>query len=283
MSNAPRKNTMSSHLPTATRAWLWQLDDIFKRGRPIAPRGKKTIEILHSTFRCSMENPVLYSPKRSLSFKFLAGEAMWILAGDDTVAGIAPYNQHISQFSDDQVSFFGAYGPRINAQLDYVLNKLLDDRETRQAVLTTWRPNPPKTKDVPCTIALGFSIRDDRLSCHAFMRSSDVWLGLPYDVFNFSMVAAKLACFYNMSHSTDPVALGDLYLTMASSHLYEENYERARACIDDELDNAVSEGTSELSDLVIDANWNGIETALLVCRDKIEINVPKVAWRIRPK
>src|SRR3546814_5271713 len=65
---------------------------------------------------------------------------------------IAPWNRHISQFSDDGVVFAGAYGPRINLQLDYVLNKLREDPDTRQAGLTIWRPNPQPSKDIPCKI-----------------------------------------------------------------------------------------------------------------------------------
>ena len=72
----------------------------------------------------------------------MAAEALWILSGDNKVETIAPYNKNIKQFSDDGIIFQGAYGPRIISQLDYVIESLRKDRESRQAVLTIWNPNP---------------------------------------------------------------------------------------------------------------------------------------------
>ena len=131
--------------------------------------------------------------------------------------------------SDDGETFFGAYGPKIVAQLDYVVAKLLEDQDTRQAGLTIWRENPPATKDVPCTVAAFFNIRNGQLNAHVFMRSSDVWLGVPYDVFNFSMLAHLVCAHLNKRGLR--VAPGHLFLTAASSHLYAINWDDAKLCV----------------------------------------------------
>jgi thymidylate synthase len=60
------------------------------------------------------------------------------------------------------------------------------------------------------------------------MRSSDAWLGWPYDIFSFSMISAFLALRLRMRGLK--VDLGNVYLTAGSQHLYEKNYETARAC-----------------------------------------------------
>lgn len=189
-----------------------------------------TLEIPQSTISFDMFYPVLNVPVRKLQTKFLAGEAYWILSGDDSVAGIAPYNPNISRFSDDGVTFHGAYGPKIMAQLPYVVQKLISDQDTRQAGLNIWRESPPNTKDVPCTISMFFNIRGGRLNAHVFMRSSDGWLGLPYDSFNFTMVACEVMKglnAYRWMSDQDQVVPGTLYLTMASSHLYSEHFAAA--------------------------------------------------------
>lgn len=198
-------------------------------GKSCAPRGKPTREVLHKTCVVDMREPVVMVPRRHLSYTFMAAEAYWILSGDDRVATIAPYLPRLAEFSDDGETFYGAYGPRIAAQLDYVVAKLRQDPDTRQAGLTIWRENPPATKDVPCTVAIFFSIREDLLNAHVFMRSSDVWLGLPYDVFNFS-VLAHLVCARLNEGVNDVVAPGTLHLTAASCHLYEANVEDATLC-----------------------------------------------------
>lgn len=224
----------------ANTAWLRQLDIIIHEGRSVSPRGQPTLELPQSTLTVDMRHPVITIKERSLNYRFMAAEALWILSGDDRVATISPYNSRISQFSDDGKTFFGAYGPKLVSQLPYVVNKLVEDPDTRQAGLTFWRECPPATKDVPCTIAMFFSIRSGELNCHVFMRSSDIWLGIPYDVFNFSMIAHQVCAFVNQRRAGraieemkipvfDVLTPGTLYLTAASSHLYDRDLEPAKA------------------------------------------------------
>ena len=216
----------------ATIAWRLQLSRLLTSGEAINPRGVWTRELPQQTIMVDMRRPVIVDNIRKLNYRFMAAEAFWILSGDDRTATIVPYNKAIAQFSDDGETFFGAYGPRIHEQLDYVVEKLLADPTTRQAGLTTWRPSPPATKDVPCTVAMFFSIRRDELQAHVFMRSSDIWLGVPYDVFNFSMLAHLICARLNERKPVEKhTAPGILYLTAASSHLYETNVEGARSVL----------------------------------------------------
>lgn len=218
-----------------SEVWLNSLDQTLHHGVLVSPRKKVTKEIPQRTIEVAMQRPVLCVEKRKLNYKFMAAEAFWILSGDDTVAGIAPYNSRIAEFSDDGERFFGAYGPKIVAQLPYVVNKLKEDPMSRQAGINIWRENPPPTKDVPCTVAIFASIRDFRLNLHVFMRSSDLWLGVPYDVFNFSMLGHYICALLNETRIDDQlIQPGILYLTAASSHLYQTNWDDAVNCLTSE-------------------------------------------------
>lgn len=215
------------------QSWLKTLATILEQGKEVSPRGMKTMEVPQYTVEVDMRYPVLTCPQRKLNYRFMAAEAFWILSGDNTVVGIAPWNANIAKFSDDGEIFHGAYGPRIVDQLPYVVGKLISDRDTRQAVITTWIQKPGASKDIPCTVAFDFKIRDGKLNLHVFMRSSDVWLGLPYDTFNFSMLAALVCTIINTfgGATWETVGLGRLFLTAASSHLYEQHFEAARECL----------------------------------------------------
>ena len=151
---------MDNIIHNANFEWLSELSWAFNKGNDVTPRGQLTKEVLQQTSIVSMRRPVITLPERKLSTKFLGGEAYWILSGDNRVETIAPYNKNIVNYSDDGVTFFGAYGPRILSQLDYVIDKLKSVADTRQAVLTIWRENPPETKVVPCTVSVQFLIRD---------------------------------------------------------------------------------------------------------------------------
>lgn len=222
---------MNNVAESATDAWLDLINDLLHFGQDVSPRGERTKEKLCVSRALRMTFPVVEVQARRLSWKFMAAEAMWILNGDDRVETISGFNKKIADFSDDGKTFFGAYGPRVKEQFSHVCRTLMHDTSSRQAVMTLWRPNPPASKDIPCTIALTFQIRHDALHCHAYMRSSDAWLGVPYDWFNFSMIAVNVASVVNTLAPGTIKHLGNLYWTAASSHLYVKNMERAEACL----------------------------------------------------
>ncbi len=86
---------------------------------------------------------------------------------------------------------------------------------------------------MPCTIALFFNLRNGLLNTHVFMRSSDAWLGLPYDAFNFTMITCEVLKQLNADLLPGlHLDLGTQYLTMVSSHLYEQHWDLAKACLD---------------------------------------------------
>jgi thymidylate synthase len=224
--------------------------------------------------------PVLANPVRKLSYSFAAAEALWILSGSDSVEEVARYVPRLREFSDDGKTLAGAYGPRIVNQLPYVVAKLKEDPNSRQAVMTIWRANPAPSKDIPCTVALAFQVRLERIDCHAFMRSSDLWLGWPYDVFTFSMVSLRVALDLNLGTNNN-YSLGNLYLTAASSHLYEENARDARRCLEWSRN---FYGGMTVPFFLFDGKaqrYLDLETSLTACRDRLEDSI-QPPWLIRP-
>ncbi len=217
----------------ANLAWTALLENIMSVGHLTHPRGMPTKEILGCKSVISMHNPVITINERALGYRFLPAEAAWIISGYNTVDDIRPYSKAISNFSDDGAFFFGAYGPRIKDQLPHVISALRKDFDSRQAVLTIWRESPPASKDIPCTVSMQWTIRDNELHCFANMRSSDAWLGVPYDWFNFSMVSAYLLLWLRkLDTRFSEVALGNLHFYAASQHLYESNWDKVRDILD---------------------------------------------------
>lgn len=235
---------MNSFNPT----WRGLLSRVLMGGQLVAPRGQLTRELAQQTIQVDMRAPVLTVAERKLSYQGAAAEAHWILSGDNKLANLEPWLPRMREFSDDGVVLAGAYGPPIHAQLDYVIDRLVRDPDTRQATLTTWVINPAPSKDIPCTVSMDFKLRLGsefggqprlRLNMHVFMRSSDAWLGVPYDVFSFAMLAHLICCRLNEKGKflSSPLGLGvspgTLYLTAASSHLYARNWLDALHCVSD--------------------------------------------------
>lgn len=168
-----------------------------------------------------LEN-ILVPSGRMLGYRFMVAEWLWMMSGMNDVYSISTFNKNIAEFSDNGVTFAGAYGPRINEQIEYALNKIDQDRDTRQAVIVIFSPNPEKSKDIPCTLSLQLLRRDSYLHGVVTMRSSDVWLGLPYDFFNFSMIC-------NVAAHALGLKPGQLTFNLGSSHLYERDLKKVSA------------------------------------------------------
>jgi thymidylate synthase len=229
--------TVVRHVPSADEAWHRSLLELLTTGRQVEAQssaganGSGTLELLHrQVLQTDLLRPVISNPARKLNYKFMAAEALWILRGQNVVEPLAKHVPGMRRFSDDGITLSGAYGPPITSQLPYVVRMLKQDPLSRQAVLTIWKPSPPDSKDKPCTIAMSFIVRKNRLYQHVFMRSSDLWLGVPYDVFSFSMVGLKVACLLNEGRQ-EPILPGALTITAASSHLYLRDQPRAEALL----------------------------------------------------
>lgn len=207
----------------ANIAWEELAAKVYHTGLESSPRGQATLELLGKQTLVDMNYPVVVNASRKLGYKFMAAEAAWILSGDNRVSTIKKYSKEIERFSDDGLHFFGSYGTRFRDQVRHVLRALEIDSDSRQAVITLWRPNPPDTKDVPCTISLHWMIRDGVLHCFADMRSSDVWLGVPYDWFNFTMMTGYVALLVK-ERTGKQLGLGTLHFYAHSQHLYERNF-----------------------------------------------------------
>jgi thymidylate synthase len=218
------------------------LDDAFfhlvgkvaSEGVHTAPRGLATRELLCTSFE--LMNPrrrCVTQPERRWSFPAALGELWWHLAGSDDLNFLSFYLPRWKDFSDDSQRVRGScYGRRIFAggersQWKQLVALLKADPASRRAVLffdsdeTSRRPD---ILDAPCTVSLQFLLRGGRLHAIATMRSNDVFLGLPYDVFFFTMLHELVALELQAQ-------LGSYYHQAASLHLYARDDERARRVV----------------------------------------------------
>jgi|21_taG_2_1085346.scaffolds.fasta_scaffold08901_3 thymidylate synthase len=256
----------------ADNVWNDAILDI-QSGIESAPRGMKTREKINHTTMCDMRYPIVTNTRRLLGYKFMIQEAIWILRGDNRLSTIEPYSKMINKFSDDKYFFRGAYGPKIIDQLQYVCRSLKEDRNTRQAVINIWRESPYDTNDIPCTVSFQFLIRQDKLHIIANMRSNDLWLGWPYDNFNFSMLGAYIALLLKDIYNIE-VGLGITTINAGSRHLYESNFESADMCTRSNYEDYVNYKPLNLKDYSSAEDF--LEHLEFVSLDKGEIEEMKV-------
>ena len=205
------------------------IKSILDDGIPVNPRGQGTLELPLSIIELS--NPIdniVTLPSRKINPIFMAAEFIWMFSGFDDLAMISYYNKNMSKYSDDGIILRGAYGPRLRGwyskdQLLLVLNKLQQDKFSRQAVIQIFDPilDYVESKDIPCNNLLKFQIRDNKLNLSVFVRSQDVIYGFPYDIFHWTLLQELFANCLG-------VGVGTYYHIVDSLHLYERD--KAIAC-----------------------------------------------------
>jgi thymidylate synthase len=153
------------------------------------------------------------------------GELIWYLSGADDAASIGRYiSQYVEEGKPETVS--GAYGPRIRYrygfdQLDYIIQKLRKKDGSRRTVIQIYEAGDLRIDtDVPCTTTLQFHRRGQLLHMSVTMRSNDAYIGLPHDVFCFTMMQELVAAELELS-------LGEYIHMVGSMHLYDKDIDKA--------------------------------------------------------
>lgn len=148
--------------------------------------------------------------------RFAIAELMAYVAGWDDVAWLARFNKNIGQFSDDGVSFYGAYGARISELIQPLLTLLTEDPETRQAVCQIYDPTDlmAVTKDKPCNTMFQLQTIGHVLDMTVYQRSCDLVWGLPYDHFSFSTLLILFAHQLGLQP-------GRVIRVIGNAHVYE--------------------------------------------------------------
>jgi thymidylate synthase len=211
---------------TGSEAYPAIVQHIITSGSEVSPRSLPCKELCDVTIRIvNASQAVPVSSRRILNRRIGATEYMQLLAGVSWLEQLdLASNGRFAQFANDQ-RLRGAYGPRVFNQLPWIAECLTADPSSRQAVVTISKGGRADAsegqRDVPCTIAMQFKIRDSKLNTLVMMRSSDAFLGVPYDWWMFSRLQMTMAWALD-------VEPGSFTFFAGSLHLYERDIPAAQ-------------------------------------------------------
>lgn len=193
--------------------------------------GKTSQELLNFTIVLTNSRArLVWTPARRLNLPAAVARFVWMMAGSDRLADIAFYEPKVRAYTDDGISVPGSnYGQRILQprpglnQLVSVINRLKLNRTSRRAAITIYHPEDAvrESHDIPCAFGLFYHVREDILHATTIMRSNNAYILLPYNLFEFSLLAEVVATEVG-------VQLGTLTHTAASMHLFEEHFAHSR-------------------------------------------------------
>lgn len=208
------------------------VQSILKHGRHVqASKGDNT-ELIGVLMEIS--NPLARLSRtetRGKPFSCL-GELCWYLAKSDNLEFIKYYIPAYEESADDGI-LRGAYGPRLFGgngfnQFSNIQTLLNVRSQSRRAVIQLFHAKDiaNNCKDVPCTCTIQFLQRDGALHVITSMRSNDIFLGLPHDIFCFTMLQEIMAKSLNTE-------VGSYKHFAGSLHLYDKHRDAAEAFLNE--------------------------------------------------
>lgn len=168
--------------------------------------------------------------KRKMPIRYAIGELMWYLSRNRTADAIAPFSKFWQKIAEEDGTVNSNYGWCIFDKYNFdqwlmVKRLLIKNPASRQAVIHIKEARDLAsypTKDVNCTLTLQFFVRNGKLDLIVNMRSNDIWLGLPYDLFNFTCMQILMAMELG-------IEVGTYYHNAGSLHMYTRDVEKLEA------------------------------------------------------
>ena len=192
-------------------------------GKWANPRGAECLEIENFSYVCDPGVRFNSFEGRNFNLKYLKREMAWYIKADPHDLSIAA---HAAQWGKIVLngklnSNYGSYwfGPHGVGFIHHILKQ---DPMSRRAVIPMYGSDvdhmDPEAKDVPCTLAIEFRLRDGKLNMRAIMRSQDILWGMANDLPTFSFLHEIVAALLI-------VQMGTLTVSVGSFHVYESRME----------------------------------------------------------
>lgn len=193
------------------------------QGKYASPRGEQCLELENFTYTCDPGVRFNSFEGRNFNLKYLKREMAWYIKADPHDLSIA---EHAAQWGKIVLngklnSNYGSYwfGPHGARFIHHILSR---DPMSRRAVIPMYGSDVDhmdvEAKDVPCTIAIEFRLRDNKLNMRAIMRSQDILWGMANDLPTFSFLQEIVAALLIVQPGTLTVSVG-------SFHVYESRME----------------------------------------------------------
>ncbi len=229
------------------KQYLDLLQDVLDNGvRKDDRTGTGTLSVFARQFRHDLADGFPLLTTKKLHFKSIVNELIWFLRGDTNVKWLKENGVSIW---DEWATAEGELGPIYGAQwtawptrdgghinqIDYVVDCLRNNPDSRRILFHGWnveflpdeRISPQENVAAgrmalpPCHLLYQFYVAEGKLSAQLFIRSSDSFLGLPYNT-------ASLALLTTMFAQQCDLGLGEIIVCTGDSHIYTNHLDQVR-------------------------------------------------------
>jgi thymidylate synthase len=232
------------------KGYLELLKDVYENGIKKSTRNGFTYSQFGAILRFNVNDgntfPLLTTKK--VFIRGIIEELLWFLRGSTNSKeleekGINIWKGNSSREYLDSVNLFnypeGELGPiygyqwrSFNGKIDQ-LRYLLEELElnnSRRALISAWNPCQLKEQALPpCHLIYNFYKNDnDNLSCMMYMRSADLFLGVPFNIASTALLTMIIAKVMGMKTK-------DICISICDCHIYDEHLEAVKEQLTNEI------------------------------------------------
>ncbi|HDR9317927.1 TPA: thymidylate synthase [Burkholderia vietnamiensis] len=219
------------------KQYLELLQDILENGVAKGDRtGTGTTSVFGRQFRHNLAKGFPLLTTKKLHFKSIANELIWFLSGNTNVSwlkenGVSIWNEWATEdnelgpvYGKQWTAWPTKDGGTIN-QIDYVIKTLRENPNSRRILFHGWNPEYLPNESLspqenakqglmalpPCHLLYQFYVAEGKLSSLLYIRSSDSFLGLPYNIASLALLTHMVAQQCDLIPHEIIVSIGDLH------------------------------------------------------------------------
>jgi thymidylate synthase len=216
------------------RQYLELLERILADGAEKADRtGTGTLSVFGHQMRFDLAQGFPLVTTKKLYLKAIVHELLWFLAGDTNVKYLREHGVTIwDEWADDAGDLGPVYGAQWRSwptrdgrsidQMAEVLAEIRRNPDSRRLIVTAWNPAELAQMALsPCHCLFQFYVADGKLSLQLYQRSGDAFLGVPFNIASYALLAHMVAQVTGLKPGAFIHTLGD-------AHLYKNHMEQAQ-------------------------------------------------------
>lgn len=212
---------------------------VTRNGVPKSDRtGTGTKSVFGAQLRYDLSQGFPLITTKAVHFRSIAVELLWFLRGDTNVKYLHEHGVHIwDEWADENGDLGRIYGaqwrrwvdseyiPDID-QIQNVLDLLRTDPHSRRMIVSAW--NVGELDDMalaPCHAMFQVYVAGNRLSLQVYQRSADLFLGVPFNIASYALLAHLFARHAGL-------LVGDLIWSGGDVHIYDNHVEQVATQLD---------------------------------------------------
>ncbi|WP_309568568.1 thymidylate synthase [Paenibacillus sp. sptzw28] len=216
------------------RAYLDLLQDVLDHGTFKEDRtGTGTISVFGRQLRFDLNIGFPLVTTKRIHVKSVIHELLWFLKGETNVRylqenGVRIWNEWADENGDlgpvygSQWRFWEAPDGRRIDQIAQVVDSIKRNPDSRRHIVSAWNvAEIENMKLPPCHYVFQFYVIDGKLSCMLTMRSSDTFLGLPFNIAQYALLTHMIA-------DQCDLGVGEFIYSGGDVHIYSNHIEQVK-------------------------------------------------------